>query len=158
MSRLRSWAGHAWLALPIRLYLAWVFLYACYHKIADPLAFATDVATYQLLPLWAINVQAIVLPWTELLVGLLLVLGLRVRPAALLVVGMMVMFLVALAWALAHDLHLACGCFVSTALEQDPISWRTIVRDLAWLAMGVYVLVFDARPLGLERLRFPRAK
>ena len=151
MSRLFHWPGHAWLALPVRLYLAWVFIYACLHKIAEPLSFAIDVATYQFLPLWAINAMAIVLPWTELVVGVLLVVGWKVRPAALLVAGMMVMFLVALGWALAHDLQLSCGCFASQALESDPISWKTILRDLFWLLLAVYVLVFDHRPLGVDR-------
>jgi len=158
MSRLLDWAGHAWLALPVRLYLAWVFLSACVHKIAEPLQFAIDVATYQFLPLWAINGMAIVLPWTELIVGILLLIGLRVRPAALLVAAMMVMFMIALFWALAHDLQLSCGCFASSAMEEDPISWRTIVRDTIWLLMALYVLVFDARALGLDRILAWRAE
>ena len=72
-----------WLTLAARLYLAYVFLLACWFKIADPPAFALSVATYQFLPLSLINITALVMPWTELLAGAMLLLGLRVRAAAL---------------------------------------------------------------------------
>jgi uncharacterized membrane protein YphA (DoxX/SURF4 family) len=96
--------------------------------------------------------MAIILPWVELVAALLLLTGLRTRPAALLVSGMMLMFLVALVMALGQGLDMSCGCFASHGAEEDPISWWTVVRDLVWLAMAVYVLLFDRRLLGLGRL------
>lgn len=152
MNRFMLWKGHAWIALLVRLYLGGVFLAACFHKIANPASFALDVATYQFLPLALVNVFAIVLPWTELLAGLCLVAGVRTRAASLLVAGMMVSFIVALAWAMHLNLEMSCGCFASQGAVEDPISWRTVLRDSAWLAMALYVLVFDSRPIGLERL------
>lgn len=151
MSRLLEWQGHAWLALPARLYLGFVFLYACVHKIADPGGFALDIATYQLLPLSLVNLAALVMPWVELLAGVMIVIGLRTRAAALLIVGMMVLFMVALAWALHQGLEMSCGCFASSQ-EADPISGLTMLRDAGWLALSLYVLVFDRKPLGLDRL------
>jgi putative oxidoreductase len=151
VSRLLEWKGHAWLALPARLYLGFVFLYACVHKIADPGSFALDIATYQLLPLSLVNLAALILPWVELLAGVMIVIGLRTRAAAFLMVGMMVMFIVALAWALNQGLEMSCGCFAS-AQEEDPISGLTMLRDAGWLALSLYVLVFDRKPLGLDRL------
>ena len=151
MSRLRDWSGHAWLALPARLYLGGVFLVACWFKIADPELFALDVATYQILPLSLVNLQALVLPWVELLAGSLLVLGLRTRAAALLMTGMMTMFLVALLIALTRGQEMGCGCFANEGGD-DPIGALTVLRDSVWLALAVYVLAFDRRPLGLDRL------
>jgi len=100
MSGWMAWRGHAWLGLAARLYLGGVFLLACAHKILHPEVFAVDVATYQFLPLWAVNLFAITLPWVELAAGLLLVLGVRSRAAALLVALMMLAFLAALGSAL----------------------------------------------------------
>jgi uncharacterized membrane protein YphA (DoxX/SURF4 family) len=151
MSRVLDWRGHAWIALPLRVYLGVVFLMACWFKIADPASFALDVATYQILPLPLINLQALILPWIELAAGLMLITGLWTRPAALLVTSMMVMFIVALSLALFQGLEMGCGCFASEGGE-DPISWRTLVRDGLWLAMASYVLVLDRRPLGLDRV------
>ncbi len=155
MSRLRGlrdWKGHAWLGLATRLYLAWVFLAACGFKIMAPASFALDVATYDILPLSLVNAMALILPWVELFAGLMLVAGLRVRAASLLIAGMMVVFMVALGMALAKGLDMSCGCFASSGAEEDPISYLTMLRDAGWLALALYVLFFDRRPLGVERI------
>ena len=150
MNRFFKWPGHAWLALPIRIYLSYVFLFACWHKIADPSAFALDIATYQFLPLPLINLMALILPWLELTTGLLLLIGFRTRAAALLISGMMVTFMIALGWALYQGLDISCGCFASSAAH-DPISIGTMFRDMGWLILALYVLVFDQLPIGLDR-------
>lgn len=149
---------HRYIALLVRWYLAYVFLSASFHKIMDPSAFALDVATYQILPLQLINIMAIVLPWVELFVGVFLILGFKARACALLVCGMMLMFMVALGIALYGDLNISCGCFASGSLEAtDPISYKTMFRDLAWLLLGLYVLIFDGCALGVDSMLARRA-
>jgi uncharacterized membrane protein YphA (DoxX/SURF4 family) len=152
-----DWRGHAAIALAARLYLGTIFLLACWHKILQPASFALDIATYQILPLGLVNLWAIVLPWVELAAGCMLIFGFRTRAAALLMAGMMAMFTVAIAMALAKGLDMSCGCFASQGSAEDPISWRTIVRDTSWLLLAVYVFTVDRRPLGLDRL-FGRRK
>ena len=153
MSRLLNWAGHGWLALLARWYLGFVFLLACWHKIVHPEAFAVDVATYGILPLPLVNLMAITLPWIELSAGIMLVAGFRARAAAAMVFGMMVMFTVALAIALAQGLDMACGCFASEAAQGgDPISGKTVLRDVGWLLLSVYVVLFDYSPIGFDRV------
>lgn len=152
MRRLIDWPGHAWLAVPARLYLGAVFILAALHKIADPGVFALDIATYQFLPLSLVNLMALILPWVEVMAGAMLIVGFRTRAAALLVVGMMAMFMIALGWALHRGLDMSCGCFASAAAEADPISAMTLLRDAGWLGLGLYVLLLDRRPLGLDWL------
>jgi uncharacterized membrane protein YphA (DoxX/SURF4 family) len=159
MKSLLDWRGHAWLGLPARLYVGAVFLMACVHKIHHPGTFALDVATYQFLPLSTINLFALVVPWIELVVGALLVLGIRVQAAALIVSALMVSFMIALGWALHLNLDMSCGCFASQAAsEEDAISAQTLLRDSVWLLLGLYILIFDRRPIGLERLIFKRSE
>lgn len=142
----------AWLAVPARWYLGWLFVAASIHKIAVPQAFAVDVATYDILPLSLVNAGAITLPWVELFAGVLLLAGLRIRAAALLVAGMMLVFLAALVVALARGLDMSCGCFASQGAESDPISWLTVVRDLVWLGLALLVFFCDRGRLGLDHL------
>lgn len=149
--RLLEWRGHALLALLARLYLGGLFVYAAWHKLLHPNTFALDVATYDLLPLALINLTALILPWVEVVAGVLLVAGFRTRAAALLVAGMMAIFIAALASALWRGLDMSCGCFAAQD-SSDPISGLTLVRDAGWLALALYVLVFDRRPLGVDRL------
>jgi putative oxidoreductase len=153
MSRVFSWSGHGWLALPMRWYLGYVFIAACLHKIAHPGAFAVDVATYDILPLSLTNLMAIILPWMELFAGVMLIIGLRARAAALMVLGMMLMFIAALALALHAGLDMSCGCFASQAATgEDAISYKTVLRDLGWLVLSVYVVLFERSPVGVDRV------
>ncbi len=141
----------SWIAVPARWYLGLLFVGACLHKITDPRAFAIDIATYDILPLVLVNLAAITLPWVELAAGCQLLVGWRVRTAALLVAGMMVFFLVALVIALARGLDMSCGCFASQGAEEDPISRLTVLRDLVWLGLACFVVVFDRGRIGLDR-------
>ena len=159
MNRFLNWSGHSWLALPARLYLGWVFVFACLHKIAHPGMFALDIATYDILPLSVINLLAVTLPWVELFAGAMLIVGFRVRGASLAVLGMMVMFIVAILMALAKGLDMSCGCFASqAAVEDDPISYMTILRDSGWLFLSGYVAIFDRNAIGIDRLLSRRRK
>jgi putative oxidoreductase len=158
MSKILLWKGHSYLALPARIYLALVFLFACYHKILNPGSFALDIATYQILPLSLINIMAIVLPWIELVAGAMLLVGFRTRASALLIFGMMLMFTVAISIGVARGQNMSCGCFASQGAAEDPISWRTIARDSGWMLLSLYVFVFDHNPFGLDRwLNRPKA-
>lgn len=156
MNRLSRIAARAcsfpWLILALRLYIGYVFLAACFHKIVYPAMFAVDVATYDILPLAVINLMAICLPWIELAAGLMLVAGFKARAAALLTSGMMVVFIIAISIALARGLHMSCGCFASQGAVEDPISLLTVARDLAWLLMSLWIVVFDRMSFGIDSL------
>ncbi len=150
MSAFLSFRGHAYLCLAARLYLGTIFLAACVHKIIHPEMFAVDIATYQILPLSLVNLTAVILPWIELGAGVLLIVGYRTRAAALLIAGMMFLFTLAIVIALQKGLDMSCGCFASQGAEQDPISIRTVFRDLGWLALSLYVLIVDVKPIGFD--------
>jgi uncharacterized membrane protein YphA (DoxX/SURF4 family) len=142
----------AWLAIPARWYLGVLFVGACLHKIANPHSFAVDVATYDILPLALVNVTAIVLPWIELAAGGMLLAGWRTRAAALLVFGMVLVFIAALVIALARGLDMSCGCFASQGVGEDPISRLTVLRDLGWLALAGLVFTCDRGLVGIDGL------
>jgi putative oxidoreductase len=155
MRRFRDWRAHAPLAFAARLYLGLIFVTASWHKLMEPGSFALDIATYQILPLALVNPMAIILPWVEIVSGLMLIVGFRTRAAASLIAGMMLMFTVAIAIAVGKGLDMSCGCFASQGAAEDPISWGTIARDTGWLLLGVYVLFVDHKPWGIDRL-WPR--
>lgn len=148
---MRGARAAAWFAVPARWYLGLLFVGACLHKIAVPQSFAVDIATYDILPLILVNLAAITLPWIELAAGAMLLTGWRVRAASVLIAGMMVIFLLALITALARGLDMSCGCFASQGAEEDPISRLTILRDLWWLGLAVFVFVFDRGLVGIDR-------
>jgi hypothetical protein len=69
---------------------------------------------------------------------------------------MMIIFTAALSIALYRGLDMACGCFASSEAE-EAISYKTLMRDLGWLALCTYILVFDNKPFGIDALMKKKA-
>ncbi|MEW5771903.1 MAG: MauE/DoxX family redox-associated membrane protein [Thermodesulfobacteriota bacterium] len=139
-ARLRALLGHPRLALAFRLYLGGLFIYASIYKIQYPAEFAESIAAYQIVPHFLVNPMAAVLPWLELICGTLAVAGLRVRAALAVMAGLMAAFTLSLAWVVALDIPIGCGCFTGQEAEAGPL---TLLRDLAWLAMALHAWAFD---------------
>jgi uncharacterized membrane protein YphA (DoxX/SURF4 family) len=140
----------ALIGIPVRVYLGAVFISASLYKILVPYEFALNIATYQILPLHLVNLTAIVLPWLELITGVLLIAGFWTKENALLILGMMLMFTIALTIALARGYEMTCGCFASREAA-DEIGVGTLVRDLFWIALAAYALFLDDGRYGLDR-------
>lgn len=136
-------------ALPVRLVLGAVFIAAAWYKIGDPHAFGLSIASYQIVPDNLVNIMAASLPWLEIIVGLALMAGFWTRACALLMCGMLVMFIAAIAIALSRDLPISCGCFASSTAG-DEISAATLWRDSIWLVGACYVLLVDDGRIGLD--------
>lgn len=144
---IRKLLTHRYLALILRLYIAGLFIYATMNKINYAAEFAETIASYRIVPYWAVNFMAVTLPWIELICGILLVCGIRVRSAIVVASGLLVMFTLAMAINLIWQAPISCGCFHTL---EDTISWKTLLRDLLWIAMGVQVYFYD-RVFRLER-------
>lgn len=128
---------HPRLALAARIIVGCLFIYAGFDKIRHPDLFAEAVYNYQLLPKTAVNIVAIWLPWLELLCGGLLLLGVWTRGSALLVIGMLIVFLGALGYNLARGLDVGCGCFSTRSVH--PSTMLTLFRDLVVFVVSCYV-------------------
>lgn len=123
-----------------RIFMGAVFLYASYDKILHPQAFAEAVYNYQLLPDTAVNAAALVLPWIELVAGLCLVTGIWLPGAAVLAALLMTAFTAALVFNQIRGLDVHCGCF-STQATHGPANLWTVIRDICFLALSVYLLI-----------------
>ena len=103
--------SHPALTIIARLVLGVVFMYSSWDKIFDPAGFAKAVQNYHLLPLEAVNLFAIVIPWVELVCGVLLLAGWFTTGSSLVVGLLLVSFMIALAAALVRGLDIGCGVF-----------------------------------------------
>jgi uncharacterized membrane protein YphA (DoxX/SURF4 family) len=126
-------------AIAARLVLGGVFIYAAYGRLGNPRAFADAIDNYRLLPDSLVSLAVVTLPWVEIAVGALLVIGLLAPGAALLGGSLLVVYTIALVAALARRLDIACGCF---AVEGGAtISWTDVLVRIALLALGLEALV-----------------
>jgi putative oxidoreductase len=151
----RALLRNPWVHAAAAILLGGVFLYACYEKIWLPSQFARIVYRYSLVGPSArlgyvpANVFAVVLPWVELLTGVLLVVGVWRREAAAVAGSMLAMFVVAIGYALFQGIDIAnCGCFSVNASAGDSraVGLKLIVQDLGLLLLAVYVAAVEPAP------------
>ncbi len=124
------------LLLASRVVLGGVFVVAAIPKIADAEGFATAVEAYEMVPMAAVNILAIIIPWTELICGLFLISGVYVRPGAAILGLLLVLFVVAISTAVLRGLNINCGCFGETG--GTTVGWGKVLEDIglmlpAWL-------------------------
>ncbi|MFU8892190.1 MAG: MauE/DoxX family redox-associated membrane protein, partial [Luteolibacter sp.] len=111
-----------WIASGMRYLIGAVMLWASISKIGSPVDFLGSIYAYDLpLPDVILKCAAIVLPWLELICGLLLLFNHRVTPALSLVIGMIFVFVLATVQAWIRGLDISCGCFNLgiVGLEED---------------------------------------
>jgi len=94
-----------------RLLLSGTFAYAAVLKLTDPATFATDIAHYRLLPYPLTSAMGVYLPWLEGVCAAAVLVRWRERGALALLLGLCVLFSLALASAWWRDLDISCGCF-----------------------------------------------
>ncbi len=137
-----------WVNIILRILLGGLFIYAAIPKILDPYDFAIDVENYQILSGVISHYVALVLPWIELYCGLLLILNIWTRFSALIVSGLLVVFLIAILSAITRDLNIECGCF-SYGGKENEVSWLRVLEDLILLAISSYLVFVDEHKLRL---------
>jgi uncharacterized membrane protein YphA (DoxX/SURF4 family) len=139
------------LGLVARLVLGAVLLYAGAVKIGSPLTAERAVQAYEVLPMGMAGVIGLALPFVEVVLGLLLVLGLFTRPVAVVSTLLMLAFVIGIAQAWARGLTIDCGCFGGGGqIGADETRYpQEIARDLVLAATGAWLAV---RPRSLASL------
>ena len=133
--------------------LAAVLLISGVIKALDARETIVAVRAYQLVPESLVGAVAAVLPYLEIALGLLLLIGLATRLAAVLAAVVMVVFVAAVTSAAARGLSIDCGCFGGggeVAAGQTAYT-AEILRDLGLLAMAVYLTIRPDTPLSVDR-------
>jgi uncharacterized membrane protein YphA (DoxX/SURF4 family) len=126
-------------SLACRLVAGVVFVYASLDKLAHPEAFAQAIANYRMVPMALLHPFAWFLPVLEIVTGVALIVGFWRRGSALLIAGMMAMFTVALAVAMARGLDISCGCFDTAG--GHAVGMDLLIRDVLLLAAALVPLL-----------------
>jgi len=129
-----------YLALILRVFVGYYFIYASTSKIPYPAQFADLLAAYRLFPYPFINVMAVVVPWMELITGLFIIIGLRNRASAILIILLYIGFNVAIGLNVIIGSPITCGCYDTVG---EPVSWMKIGKNTIWLLFTIQVFFFD---------------
>lgn len=126
------------IALVLRVCLGAWFVYAGGLKIfgSGLERFVTDVENYQLVSGPLAMVAAFVVPWVEVVAGVCFMLGILRQGAWATMLGLVVVFTVAVGSAWWRGLDITCGCFGG----DEPISyWRKVVEFSIYYAALAFI-------------------
>ena len=126
----------------LRIGVGGVFAYAAWTKLREPWTlFAISIDAYHVLPEWAVLATARVLPWLELLVGLILIAGVWRRISTTAASALLLVFFGLMVRAYARGEGIDCGCFGLG----EAISPLTLLRDGGLLAATLLLAVVGWR-------------
>jgi uncharacterized membrane protein YphA (DoxX/SURF4 family) len=142
--RMTAWPGT--LLVLGRVTLGVIFLVAAYTKLHFAgewhfrdyqFFFAMVIDSYKMLPISAVQLMAQILPWFELALGALLIVGVAVRWIGLVTSGLLLVFIGAMTRAKILGLEINCGCFGNN----EKLGWATLLRDSSLLLLALAVTI-----------------
>ena len=129
-----------------RVALGAIFLYAAFAKLYFDGAwhlrdyhffFAMAIDSYKMLPLSVVEWMARILPWFELLLGALLIVGIGLRWAGSITTALLLVFIGAMTRAKILGLEINCGCFGNN----EKLGTATLIRDSSLLVLALAVTI-----------------
>jgi uncharacterized membrane protein YphA (DoxX/SURF4 family) len=142
-----------WIGLLSRLTLGGVLFVAGYLKVDKLDISQMAVRSYELLPIPIANFLGLTLPFFEVVIGLLLILGAATRVVSALGGFTMFIFIIAIAQAWARGLNIDCGCFGGGGTV-DPGQTRylqEILRDAGLVALALFLVRYPKTKFSIDK-------
>jgi protein-disulfide isomerase/uncharacterized membrane protein YphA (DoxX/SURF4 family) len=141
-----------WLGTVVRLFLGAIWIWAGAAKVHSPREFVQVVRAYDTTPEWLSKTIGYGLPVLEICLGVLLIVGIAVRLAAVVSALLYVVFLIGVAQVAARGIKLDCGCFGGSGGQTAGATHYTldILRDVGLLLLAAYLIVWSATRISVE--------
>ncbi len=136
--------GNKYILLFFRLAVGGLFIWAGFLKIFDPLDFAQNIANYRIFPQSVSLFLALIIPWIEVICGLLLVLGIFRETASFILSASLVVFLALIIVTLIRGLDIECGCFGSLSRRVD---YKLLLTDavLLFFSLNIFLSQYSTK-------------
>lgn len=123
--------------------MASLFILAAVLKLSNPQGFAEAIQGFQIVPGHLVKLLAYALPWTELLAGVLLLIGMWSRACALLITLLLLGFIVGIASVLWRGLSTTCACFGSLEFPcGHEVGYCQIIRNTVFVGLALPVIIY----------------
>lgn len=142
-----------WIGLVSRLTLGGVLLLAGYLKLDELDKSQMAVRAYEMLPVPLANLIGVVLPFAEIVMGLLLIVGAGTRLMGALSALLMFVFVIGISQAWARGLSIDCGCFGGGGeVAPGEANYLTpLLRDAGLAALGIYLFLYPRSKFALDK-------
>lgn len=144
-----------YLSLVFRVVLGIVFIVSGSSKLSEAAVFIDQVEGANVLPHALARAYATALPYVEIVIGALLILGLLSRFAAGIGGLMALSFIIGNSTRLYRGLYGECGCFGSIAFLQLS-TLDALMVDVVLLIMATQILIHKEEFISLDSLIFRR--
>lgn len=144
--------------LVLRVLLGAMFVYAAFKKMGDPQAFAFAIKGFKVVPEAAgeplIVMLAFVIPWTELLAGLGLILGFWTRASSIVIGGLLVGFIGGLLGVIFREsVSASCSCFGDIDFVcGSEVGWCHVIRNIVLLGLTATTFVLGGGLFSIDGL------
>ena len=148
-----------WFGTLLRLVVGCVWIVAGVIKLPHPQSSVTAVRAYQLLPTGWTDLVGHLLPLFEVLIGVLLVLGLFTRVAAVASTLLQLAFVIGIASVWSRHIAINCGCFgdggvTSWATAKSKYPWE-LARDCALFLASAFLVVRSRTRVAIDNWLLP---
>ena len=134
-------------SLVFRLILGGIFLFAGFAKIHSISALVNEINQYQILPPALASLYGHVLPYAEIIIGILLALGIVLRITTGIASLMLISFTAAKIAALAMHLNIqTCNCF---GLARPLLSNQSLAIDIVMMLLAAQIIIFRSELLSI---------
>ncbi|MDO5033004.1 MauE/DoxX family redox-associated membrane protein [Corynebacterium sp.] len=123
-----------------RFYMAYIWIKAGASKLGENLSVMQSISAYEIFtPEWSTYLSYLIGP-LEVCGGLLLLLGLFLRPSAAVGTGVLVLFMIGIGQAWLRGLGIDCGCFSVNPDEEAQVMnyMMTLARDVFYVFLMVW--------------------
>jgi uncharacterized membrane protein YphA (DoxX/SURF4 family) len=148
-----------WVSICLRIAVGAVFAFSGLTKVTDVDETIRSVRAYRLLPEAIVPAVGAGLPVLELALAGLLLIGLLIRPAAAITIGVCTAFLIGVASAWARGLSIHCGCFGNGGASANPVPGyvRELVLNAAMILACAWLVRYPASRWSLDSVLGLRA-
>ncbi|MCF7796876.1 MAG: DoxX family membrane protein [Lentisphaeria bacterium] len=122
----------------LRILLGGLFIYASLDSLWRPALFTRAIYNYHLLPDIFLHPAAILLPWVEMITGIMLIANIFPRTNAGIQAVLLMVFTIAVSIAVARGLDINCGCFSLDENGTRTTVWK-IGENLLMIVLAVVV-------------------
>ena len=131
-----------------RIIVGYIFLSYGIGKIANPTLFVSEIANYDMVPNFSLNMIAMILPWVETICGVLLITGVKVKANSVITASMMFVFVIAVIAAMARGLDINCGC---SSTNPQKVGFPKLIENLFLLGISIFNIYFPKSRFSLDK-------
>jgi uncharacterized membrane protein YphA (DoxX/SURF4 family) len=126
----------------ISLGFAALLLLSAWHKLTLPEQFRESVKNYQLLPEALVQPVSLLIPIVELTLGVAWLSGVKLELTACASVALLAIYALSMGINLLRGrIHIGCGCGMSTASAEQPLSVSLLARNVLLMALALLTVL-----------------